>query len=180
MKIRTKRQMYQMLSAGRFGCTMPTFLNLEHALDSGVTPLGVRSLRIGDPVRLYWVPREKLVGELKRCGAYGRQDLIYYSTDYGAEDSRRVQGELCRLPGGIYFYHTFVHQPMRVALEQDGRHAHGLRAEMLLREHVDEGPREWLYELLDTYPGCTVEFTSHRHPVGTLNQTIIIWEVRHY
>lgn len=180
VKITSKAQMYRMLARGDFGNAMPTFLDLDDALSSGVTPLGVRSLCVGDPTRLYWVPREELVGKMKEAGIYGRPNLMFYSTDYGMESSRRIQGELTREAGGLYFYYSHMHQPMRVALEQDGHHARGLAVNLLLRQHVDPGGIDWLHELLDRYPGCVIEFTSYWHPVGTFNETTLIWEVRHY
>jgi len=180
MKITNKRQMYQMMAVGAFGNVMPTWLTLDAALASDAPFLGVRSLTVNDPVRLYWIRREDLREKMESAGILGRQDLIFSSTDYGMEADRIIQGEVTRGPWGLYFRHSFAPAPMRVAFEQDNRHATGLEAEMLLRRHVDPHGVDWLMELLHEYENPVVEFTTYRNPVGTLHQQTLIWEVRHY
>jgi hypothetical protein len=97
------------------------------------------------------------------------------------EESRTIQGELCRGPWGHYFYYTFAAGPMRWALEEAGRHAWGLEVLMLLRANVDPSSLDDIMELLDEYPDHVVEFTSFTVPVGRIpGRQTLIWEVRKY
>lgn len=181
--VRTKLDMYRRLLAGEFGNTMQVFDSLNHALASGVTPLGVRSLNPSDPIRIYWCPRLKLRRELERAGASYRKDLVFYSTDYGLESDRIVQGELKRDERGLCFYYSRLHFPMRIALEKDGRQTYGLTAEMTLRHFVrdnDPDGYDWLLHLLDEYRDHVVEFTTYRRRVGTHPAKTLIWECRLY
>lgn len=178
-RISTKRSMYRHLAAGHFGNYMPCWLTLEEAEQQDLETIGARSYDVGDPIRLYRLPRATMRQELSKRGALGR-DLIFYTTDYGLEAWRVIQGELMRDSGGLQLRYTFRAEPMRVALEMDERHASGLTALMLLRQHVDPQGVDALMELLDEYDGAVVEFTSYRAPVGAFRHRTIIWEVRHY
>jgi hypothetical protein len=175
--------MYRRLAAGEFGNTMQVFDGLDQALSSGISPLGVRCLNPGDPLKIYWCPRENLLSELRKHGAEFRHDLVFYSTDYGLERDRIVQGELCRSSNGINFFYSLAHLPMRVALEQSGVHLSGLNAQRTLQWYVqrsDPSGYDWLMSLLDLYPDHVIEFTTYRKPIGTHPARTLIWEVRLY
>lgn len=109
----------------------------------------------------------------------------YYVSEMAPTEHTVIQGEVClRINtgtdqrGGLCLTYTKVRKPMRDALAEQTLHAVGLKANLLLREYVDE--YEWLMELLNNYPDHVVEFSVYRIPFGTLNWKTVIWEVRKY
>lgn len=176
--IKNKKQMYAALKRGDFGNTVNHWDSLEQMISDPYSgDVGCRCLEINEPWRLYCLPKCDLLDELGRRGRDGTGLEFYESPP---DDFRRIQGEVMKGPGGLYFRYTFNRGPMRTALEAEERHARGLEAEMLLKRYSDPGCYDWIQELLTRYEEHVVEFTSYACPVGILRQTWIIWEVRLY
>ena len=49
---------------------------------------------------------------------------------------------------------------------------------MLLHHHCDASSFDDLMELLDTYPGAVIEFSTYPFAVGRMNRNMIVWEIR--
>jgi hypothetical protein len=178
IQIPDKRTMYDLLKRGVLGNAVRHWASLEAMLaDPYSGEVGLRSTEIGDPWGLYHTSKAAIVEALAARGHDGRNLEFYESPP---DDCRRIQGELMRGPGGHHFRYTFAPGAMRLALRESELHAAGLEADLLLRQHCDPGCYDWLMELLDTYDGAVVEFTSYSIPVGMLEQPWLIWEVRHY
>lgn len=178
MRISTKTQMYDLLKRGVLGNTVRHYGSLEELMsDETVEWVGCRCLQVNRPWRLYCCRKHELLAGLRERG-YDGTGLEFYESPPDA--FRRIQGELMRGPWGLQFRYTFAPGPMRLALESNEQHAWGLEARMLLQKHADPACYDWLMDLLDTYDGHVVEFTSYSIPVGVLQQPWLIWEVRAY
>lgn len=177
--IATKRQMYRAMTEGRFGNCMPVYTTLVAAMASPHDWIGVRSLNVGDPVRLYHVWRPTLQVALAAKNAHRRTDLIFSQAD-NPDCERKIQGELTRNHLGLHFKYTHRQEAMRIALELDSHWASGFVAKRLLERYVDPAGIDNLKELLDKWPDHVIEFTEYAVPVGTHPATTLIWEVRRY
>jgi hypothetical protein len=70
---------------------------------------------------------------------------------------------------------------MRDALRLDGRQVYGLAAAHLIQRYLDQNSQEWLWHLLDSYPGHVVEFSVYDKCWGTVpGYNSVFWEVRQY
>ncbi|MBD3404679.1 MAG: hypothetical protein GF411_00920 [Candidatus Lokiarchaeota archaeon] len=177
MKITSKNQMYRMSDKGLFGNRFRSWDSWKEVVDSGFRGLlSVRSFEIWNPIRIYEKSFHYVSGRME-TDLKGRKLKFYEATPV---ESRVIQGELMELPGGLYFRHTFAKRPMREAFEIQDLIATGVNALMVLKNHVDPVSFDELRELLDKYPGCVVEFTEFKIPVGVFNRTMVVWEVRHY
>ena len=178
MRIASKRQMYTALKRGDFGNVVRHWDSLADMVADPFNGLvGCRCLQTNRPWSLYCLPKPKLLSELTKIHSNGAGFEFYESPP---DDYRRIQGELCRGPWGLHFRYTFAPGAMRIALQTEEHNIQGLQADMLLRAYTDSGCYDWLMELLNTYDGHVVEFTSYAKPVGVLRQPYLIWEVRDY
>jgi hypothetical protein len=71
---------------------------------------------------------------------------------------------------------------MRIALQEGGQHAHGLRASGLIKQHLCPNSQEWLEMLLERYLEHVIEFSTYSRKWGTLwpSYNTVFWEVRAY
>ena len=68
---------------------------------------------------------------------------------------------------------------MREAL-LNSKHIEGIRAMLLLRQHLDTESMDTLERLLTEYPDSVVELSTYPFAVGVLGSNTIFWEVRNY
>lgn len=168
MIIATKPQMYDMLERGQFGNQPRTNIQL-HGYTGAVC---VRTLRPGGPFKICDTLSEAIKYGVSLRERFNLSELM---------DGVTIQGELQRLPGGLYLRYTTKDLPMRVAWKHHEAHAHGLTAHALLQTHCDPSSYDCLMELLDTYDDAVVEFSAHNRDVGVIpRRNTIVWEVRHY
>ena len=175
MRITTKKQMYQLLNNGKLGNTFRSWDSWEEVLESGYRGLmSVRSLKIGDPVRIYDIPFE----EVEKFAPTHPHSLIFYEAT--PHKTRLFQGEVCVFNECLQLTYTFVKLPMRLAFNESELHAEGLLASSLMRTYVDPSSLDDIYELLKIYRGHVIEFSTFRVNVGILQKPTVIWEVRDY
>lgn len=180
-RIRNKRQMYEMLQAGRFGNFCRLWHSLEEVLASDYTGLvSIRSLQTTNPIRLYHVPIAELAETVAKLPVYySGKGLTFCESP--PDDKRTIQGEIMRDEWGYRLHYSFALETMRIALETAGRWAQGLEAKLLLETYLEPVDFDELQLLLDMYPGAAIEFTGFRVPVGVIpHRKMIVWEVRHY
>lgn len=180
-RITTKAEMYRRYFAGEFGNRPRTWKSLQEIYDSGYTGLvSMRSLQASHPFRLYHVPVAELAARLEQIRPDHRDAGIVFS-EAPDDRHRAIQGELQRLPGGLALTYSFVRKPMREAFDDDRRHAQGLTAHLLLKQHVHPPDLDWLLELLDRWEDHVIEFSAFRVPVGVVPKSrCFFWEVRLY
>jgi hypothetical protein len=180
VRIANKRQMYAMQRAGLLGNFPKTWPSVRAAMDDGFRRnITLRFYERANQVKLFDLSPERV---LKELASRGIADGIGFVVQEAPPDAHRgIQGELMQTEKGLYLNYTWAPYPMRIALERDSRHAYGTEAVLMLRAHVDAASLDDLHLLLDTYPGCVVEFSAFAVCVGTFpHRRTIVWEVRHY
>jgi len=177
MQIKNKRQMYDLLQAGRFGNIARQWNSLDDLDASGYEGLvSMRSREISNPVRLYHVPKHEMRTAVANLTDAQRMSGLVFS-EAPPDHERTIQGEY----DGHCLTYSFAPLPMRLAFDQQRLDERGLAARMTLRRHLEPGDFDWLHELLDEFPGSVIEFTAFRVPVGVLpGSKMLVWEVRHY
>ena len=82
MEVRTKRQMYRDLQAGRFGNTAASWDSWEAVLQSGYRGLiSLRCKDVSNPTKLYHLPFESVQWEIQRLPASQRKaGFVYVAT----------------------------------------------------------------------------------------------------
>lgn len=173
--------MYSMLMGGRFGNFVRAWDSLPEVLASDYRGLvSLRSRERSNPVRLYHVPVDALEATVGAQPQASRAAGFVFS-ESPPDHKRSIQGELMRDEAGYYLHYSFAPEPMRIALEQDGRHARGLQAKLILEKYLEPSDYDALQDLLDEYPGAVIEFTGFTVPVGVIpHRKMVVWEVRHY
>jgi len=175
--------MYSMLSKGLFGNRFRiwnTADEMMYAVDEGFDWLvGLRCIgRPGLPYVHHLEPRQALLLATPLCNAYNC-DVRYYE---GSPDQFiTIQGEITDYPHGygVEWSHQQTH--MREALSIQRFSTFSPRMPAIIRHHFNESSYNDLVYLLDTYPGCTIEFTCYEILVGNIpGRNTVIWECRHY
>jgi hypothetical protein len=180
LKIKNKRQMYDLLIAGRLGNTIQMWRSLNELFLSTYTGMvTVRSLTVSDPLRIYNDTIASVVRKLRQANGLRRTDLVFGAAP--PDGQRILQGEFCRLPDGWHLRYNRLPLPMRTAFETENMHAHGLTALRLVQSSVCPADFDDMREVLDVYSGCIIEFSSYECGVGiNTSRNTIIWEARNY
>ena len=174
--ITRKTEMYRLVKAGRLGNyprMWDTVAEVEN--DKNVGLVSIRSLERSSPVKLYHIPAadlRRVVADLPAIHIKAGLTFLEAPPDH----LRTVQGEW----DGHNLFYSFRPEPMRTALEKDGKQVSGLTARLILKQHLDPIDVEWLDELTEQYPDHVIEFSGFRVRCGTLQRRMIVWEVRAY
>ena len=181
--VNSKKDFVRRYADGEFGNASPTWNTLDEVDLGWLRRSGqlfhVRN-RVAGAQTWYDVPGDKLADVWhEACGLF-KPDNLYISAMCPTHKTV-IQGEVQQRETGLYMFYTFVKKPMRDALREEARHAHGVQVQLLLRHFLDSNSLDWLSTLLDRYPGHVVEFTTLSTCWGTLpNFNTIFWEVRNY
>jgi len=181
--ITTKDQCYALLHRKALGNTLRMWPSWEAFHESGYSgPTGIRyrGKKGGSGPCVAQIPAD-MVGNVVCMLVKGGFDIDRMEfTQFPPDEYRTIQGELTENPC-LYLHYSFFPAPMRLALAEDGRHATGLAAKMLLQRHLSPASMDDMRELLDLYPGHVVEFTAFSRNVGwARGRNAIVWEVRAY
>lgn len=181
LPIKTKAAMYRLLERGALGNTVRMWRGLPAIRASGYRGLvSMRSLQVSNPVRLYHVPYNELIGQVMQLPSHFREYGLMFS-EAPLDDKRSVQGEVMYGPAGLYLRYTTAPHPMRVAFDHEDKRVTGIAARGILRHHLWPADYDDLMELCDLYPGHVIEFSGFTVPVGRLRgRACLIWEVRDY
>lgn len=192
-EIKSKHQMYQLLSAGRLGHTLPSWGSLSdfvmHKLfasdaDPAITNKrcwAVRSL-LAHSSCLFNLTGLEAWEECKRLG-----DTNFNLSPMLDDTQRICYAHLMRDPIATNFdvwnlHYTEDPKPARLLHSKDGcqqKWLSGLKAKAYIRLHMDDIGWETLLALIEEYPDHCIEFTimsSSLHAFGPTNT--IFWEVR--
>lgn len=168
--------MYDLIERGRLGNYPRWWRTIEQIHADGYRGhVSIRSLTRSNPVKLYHVPAHRLAKCVSRLPKEHRDAGLVFS-ESPPDEKRVIQGEW----DGRHLTYSYAKLPMRLAFEQDLRHANGLRAISLLRSAVPPRDFDWMDELLLSFPGHTIEFSTFRSRVGLLSGFTLFWEVRGY
>lgn len=175
MRIKSKKQMYDLLLQNRLGNTLRTWRTPEEI--SG--PYGCRSVVPSCQLNLFG-PLTTPIPELRRLikshGLDPDKQVLY--CEVPPDSKRTIQGEVTRTSNGLYFFYTYKHDILRYALRDDSNHCYGLEALERLRYHLHPESFDEIFQLLDRYDDPVIEFTAYSIPVGVNNKHHVIWEVR--
>lgn len=161
---------YVMMRSRNMGRTPVNWLTFEPR------PSGVLSKRHPS---LLW--KLKLWSYAAWDGEWWTRDEAYFTEMLPHQQSRVVlQGEVMRDSTGWYLYYSTAKAIMREALRSAPRHATGVAAYTILRDHMDGSSWDCLLDLLDHYDGHVVEFTILDQPCGQRGWNTLFWEVRNY
>ena len=179
--VATKQQMYQLLAAGKLGNTIPQYFNIAAWGQAPYAPYwGIRSLTPGGPcfLNVPFMQVESIVAKHYLPGTYNISMMVDQITT--------VTGwwEIFDAPYGLYIYGIEYPQrgtSWRELMPTQGKGYSGVVARQLLRRHLNANSLDDIDELLTTYPGHVIEFSTLKNCLGTLeHRNHIIWEVRDY
>jgi hypothetical protein len=175
-RIRNKNEASALFAAGVFGNYVQQWESLQEVVDSGYTGLLVfRSRGAGGGKVVYDLTVEAAAEVPFTPG------LNYFNEQLNDQHKHvTFQGEIFRHTRGLELRFSLLNLPMREAMENHSRHAHGLRALMMMQHFCCAPGYEKIMELLDEYDGHVAEFTVFDIPCGALQWRTIVWEVRNY
>lgn len=177
----TKDDFVKRYQAGEFGNRSPTWSSLLEFYGNHMI----------HPDSLFHL-RNRVKGGPSHYNQSGKQLLDYvqegkflepnwYVSEMCPTEKTLIQGEISRMPNGLYFYYSTVVKPMRDSLAEGGKESLGLQTSLLLDHFLDHKSREWLNYLLDEYPDHVIEFTTLSQCWGVEpGYNTIFWEVRKY
>lgn len=184
IRIENKNQMLLLLKSGAFGNTTRFFNSIDEALASGVGRFCIRYRgKVSFGEMNYWRPDvaaadlHRAFDELVSEGAIREQLYIAEWLEVG---DLLFSGEIMESERGIELTYSYAKLPPREALLIDGHFAHAKEAENILAANLDSEAVNHLWEILYKFTGVVIEFAWFATPLGTMNQQIIIFEVRNY
>lgn len=176
MKVANKKQWYVLQRAKVFNTTLnfsvPDFLKEEGKYPAEKI-FCFRTQRAGGGV-FVCMPKIEAVKQA-RAGKW--KDSVV--SEQAPDDAIQVQGEY----NGTWARVTFVKRPMRFAFQESSEEISRMQLLGLIgREHYDqlESILETFNPTADADKNPVVEFSLYSRPVGTFQERMIIWEVRHY
>jgi hypothetical protein len=184
--IRSKSQMYRMLSRGDFGNTIPQYFSVEQWEASGDQrryPLwGIRSAKVaGHPACRLNCP----VGEVADYARKHFADGVNISMMVSAVAEVTAMLHVVELDGqglvvdGIEWpelsdWRRGMASPVR-------KQWHGIAARHVLARHLNDNSRSDLWGVLNQWPGAVVELSALDRCIGIReHRNAVVWEVRHY
>jgi hypothetical protein len=183
--VKTKADFVRRYAAGEFGNASPTWDCLEDWYKDNVgwnlskTKFHIRN-RIAGGMTWYDVPAYRMPLDWKAAIAVVEPDNLYISA-MAPTELTCLQGEIERTHRQLALFYSRATLPMRDALRLDGRQVYGLAAAHLIQRYLDQNSQEWLWHLLDSYPGHVVEFSVYDKCWGTVpGYNSVFWEVRQY
>lgn len=179
--ITTKEKMYQLLQCGDLGNTVKIWNSFTELRDSEFTGRVRIRFRQTSINKVLKVSTENLVQWLDSLSLKGvdyDKDLIFYEAP--RDESLLLQGEVMRVPGGLYLRYNFQQEHMKLAFEKENKHSIGIKSEIILRDRCSPKCVDQLNYLLDTYSGHIVEFASYCERQGIYNEDYLIYECRKY
>jgi hypothetical protein len=189
MPILTKKQNYRLWQGGEFGNKLRAWRTIDEWRASGFA--GLVALRVlgvggGGPCAYDVLPNE-VEGMVGYWGTFGvpRSWIMINEMGPGGEI---LQGEYLNdiyvIDGEArwgYFLHSRASVPMREALRAAPQIAHGLRADLLIREAMTPSSYEDWRLLLDCYSGHVLEVSIYDRCLGDIpGRNALVWEIRKY
>lgn len=204
MKIKTKREFYELSHAGLLGNTVRQWEYEEFLISQFCGPVAVRHKEPGSPWCRYDLAPEDAaiyVEELVDCNGARYED--FQISEHSPDHLVTVQGEVMRSHRGLELQYAWrsgkrmrqsLSLPRATVLKTDWKiihvdtaypllhvyDSHGAEAALLLRWFMDGQSRDFLDEIWDRYPDSVVEFACYEKPVGLLGWNTLFWEVRDY
>lgn len=180
--VANKKEFYRLYNQGRFGNRLQGWSSVNEYNQSDY--FGDVSIRCRIPnvkLSLTHVQPTEIPSEMERIARVNKRAESDFVLSESPPDGRLVfQGEVYRGHRGLEMFYSFAKMPMRMALGQQGRRAHGLLPFLLITNHMDGQSQDNLWRLLDEFQGSVVEFSTYEIPVGIEKWNTVFWEVRSY
>lgn len=182
---KNKHEAIDLFVRGRFGNTIPTFLNPYFAMNESAGPFVIRYKgRPGEQgPAMFGIKKESLLERWNEFVAAGWEEKRLYVNDEIDREKITFQGEVMlndegwlvrgRLGGGCH---------MREAMAQ-AKAWKGSVARYLLNSRMDASSWEDFQAVLEEWPDAVIELVTMSTSLGHLSHTgrnTIIWEVRGY
>lgn len=184
MNVANKSQMYELLTAGRFGNTIPQYGSVEEWVASGDPQRypfwGVRTKTPGGPCRLN-CPVAEVEATVKSFRPHPPNISVMISS------VGRVTwlGDVWDSPTGLICsgveYPKRVHDWRQLMNKGVPSRWEGLAARRLLQRHLNPNSYDDLVGILEGFPSHVVELSAMDVCFGVIpHRNAIIWEVRAY
>lgn len=189
--IRSKKQMYEMLSAGLLGNTIPQYFSIERweaSEDYGRYPLwGIRSGQAGgDPKCRLNVPTAEVAPLFHKWFPDSGGNISCMVDAHAVLRGEIIDTVDAPRPGLNLFYvpptaPIDTADPWRGSFRNFGRHVAGAGLRLILEQYLWPSDLEELRDLIDRYPEHAIEFTACDRAIGIIpNRNTCIWECRRY
>ncbi len=193
-KIKSKSEFYKLYNNYLLGNRPLAWDNLKDAIKSNhkgtATIRDARGTKRGDInalLPMFLVPIDKLKETVKQLEEKGISQNSMKFNQSMPDEHLTIQGELLKNHEGINLLYTHIPKPMNIALKEQTFHAHGLKAELILKHFLWPSSYEEIISLLDFFShedsssSSVIEFSSYSIPVGHLpGRNTVIWEVRDF
>lgn len=178
--ITSKRQFYRLWKNNLLGNRPIVFKSVAEATTYKGPYVGIRQIGVAGGGAFEIVPPHMIMSIARKWTNLGREYVID-----GAVPNHRCNllGEVTQTFMGWEGYLAIRPElPMRMAMaEKLLKPYRGLKVKLLLEHFMDESSWEDFQELLEIYPGHTIEFGCYDVQVGVLpNRNTIFWECRLY
>jgi hypothetical protein len=181
MLIKTKNQFYELSMKGLCGNTPKVWWSLDDFYSQQYRPMYVtlRSLKSNSS----FLKPIILVTELRDAIGDAANGTYVINEIPNPHLTRAIQGELTWVNGSWYLYYARSSEPMRKALEKDGRHTYGFTALNKIKSVATPSDFDDLMWIMDAYSEKyvypVIEFTVFNCCVGSIRgRNTLIWEVR--
>lgn len=190
-EILSKSRMYDDLTQGRFGNTIPIFGSVEAWeawSDWGRYDLwGIRCGVAGADKRMRLnVPRDEVATLYREWYPNGGGNISPMIDRWAVLRAEVFENDFGHPFGLTMFYvppgvKIDPVDPWRGSFRNYGKHAYGAAAVAIMKAYMWPGDYEDVRALLDEFPGHVVEFSACDRAVGKIpNRNCVIWEVRKY
>lgn len=183
--ITSKKRMYELLTAGALGNTLPAWFDLdEWQADPDAMQhrlWGIRSLQSGNKHMKLDVPRDEVPRYVREYHS-GVANITPMIDEWSIFRCEVVETKF--EPFGLRVFGTDACArtlKWREALRETGREWLGVQAVEVLRRYLSANDYDDVCLLLDRYPGHVIEMTVCDREVGKIpGRRAVIWEVRAY
>jgi hypothetical protein len=183
MKIRSKRQFFEMWEAGLLGNRTRLWRDPEvcvrECTELGIHQVGFRQIGRTGGGKWQKAPLSEVHEVAAKWHAEGRDFIM----DDGAPDEyRTLQGELCRTERGLEGFLSLGSKlPMRPDMVAGNMKSYsGAAVHVLLNQYMDPPSRDDVDAILELFPDAAIEFTCFSVTCGVLRRNTLFWEVRDY
>lgn len=186
MIVDSKTKMYRLLRQGEFGNTFKNYTSVREVMNSDLKQISVRYSDRSKNGKSFFEVTDKehlnsVIEKFVKNGAE-RGKICFNNGDFSLQKKIVIQGELCEIDGMLELaFSTREGITLREATNRGLKRTCGLTVKYMLQHYLWPSDYDWLFELLDKYPGHVIEFTTFSIPVGVIrNRCTVIWEVRKY
>lgn len=189
LRVVRKTQNYRLWRAGTYGCKLRSWTPWDWRKSGFQGQVALRTLISGGGPCCYQIEPDDVEEVLYEWEISGISEASVTVDELAPADVAILQGEYFNVrflldgyPTHGYLHYSRERSHMRTALTMaPERDAHGLRADLLLRDAMTQASYEDWQELLERYPEHVLEVSIYDRCLGDLpERNALVWEVRRY